>query len=245
MPGFCGERQNPAMMTLDEKRGYVRRFFSATGDSYDQIVSLCTFGVDRRWKRTIIERLDGPGRVLDLACGTGILSFAIARRYPACQVVGVDITADYLRRAREKLGGSGGSRLRFQEGWAEEFESDEPFDCIVSSYLAKYADLSRLVPKSSSMLKPGGLLLFHDFTYPKSPLLASVWELYFKLLQSVGGRFYPNWREVFFELPELIRRTSWVEDLMGLMRESGLVSIGAEALTLQGATLVSARKSRP
>ena len=233
------------MMSVEEKRGYVRRFFPGTGSSYDRIVSVCTFGVDQGWKRRIVAKLNHPLRVLDLACGTGILTLEIARRYPDCQIVGVDVTASYLQQAREKARRLGQGQIRFEQGWAEEFGSEAPFDAILSSYLAKYADLPVLVQRTSRMLNAGGLLLFHDFTYPKNRVLSSAWELHFKFLQTFASRIYPQWREVFCELPGLIRRTRWVEELVDVLRENGLIQIEVEPLTLQGATLVSARKPLP
>ncbi|HXN06239.1 MAG TPA: class I SAM-dependent methyltransferase [Nitrospiria bacterium] len=229
-------------MKLEEKRDFVQKFFSATGETYDHIVKICTFGIDGWWKQSILNTLDNPGKVLDLACGTGILTFAIAKRFPKCQIVGVDITEGYLNVARRKADLLHAENVRFIQQWAEEVSSDELFDCITSSYLAKYADLSRLVRNSASMLKPGGLLLFHDFTYPQSRMIALSWELYFKLLRNVGSLRYPQWRNVFIELPDLIRKTRWVEDLTSAMRNNYLTEIRVKILTLQGATLVTGRK---
>lgn len=229
-------------MELERKRDYVRRFFGETGASYDRIVRLGTFGIDSIWKRRILERLDHPRRVLDLACGTGILSFAIAARFPRCDVTGVDITEGYLAVAREKAKTKQGSRVRFVQGWAEEFSSDRPYDAVTSSYLAKYADLPRLAKSLPGLLVPGGQVLFHDFSYPNNPALAKTWEGYMALMGRVGGPRFPEWQAVFSDLPELIRSTRWVEELSAALRQAGFIEIKVETLTLQGATLVCARR---
>jgi demethylmenaquinone methyltransferase/2-methoxy-6-polyprenyl-1,4-benzoquinol methylase len=230
------------MLTLDKKRELVRRFFGGTGASYDRVVRIGTLGVDALWKRRILAKIGSPFRLLDLACGTGILTLEIARRHPACEVTGVDITEGYLEVARKKKEGMALRNVRFVRGWAEEFSSKERFDCITSSYLAKYADLPRLVRRGTEMLNPGGLLLFHDFTYPKNRLLAWGWEVHLKLLQRIGSPRFPTWREVFYQLPDLVRRTKWVDELADEMRRNRLVEIRVETLTLQGAALVTARK---
>jgi demethylmenaquinone methyltransferase/2-methoxy-6-polyprenyl-1,4-benzoquinol methylase len=65
------------------------------------MVTLATLGIDRRWKRRIVELLPPqPSAVLDLACGTGISTLAVADRYPYCRVVGVELREEYLERAR-------------------------------------------------------------------------------------------------------------------------------------------------
>lgn len=229
-------------MKLEKKRDYVQKFFSATGDTYDKIVKIGTFGIDSWWKQSILNTLDNPVKVLDLACGTGILTFAIAKRFPRCRVVGVDITEGYLNIARKKGEFLHAGNVQFIQQWAEEFSSDELFDCITSSYLAKYADLPRLVRNSARMLTPGGLLLFHDFTYPQSRMIALSWKLYFKFLQKIGSLRYPEWQNVFFELPDLIRKTRWVEELTSAMRDNDLTDIRVKVLAFQGATLITGRK---
>ena len=97
----------------------------------------------------------------------------------------------------------------------------------------------------TKMLSEGGLILFHDFTYPSNPILASAWEIYFKLLQRVGGRQYPEWRNVFYGLPELLRQTTWLRDLPVVLEEKGFTAIEVEHLTLGASALVTAIRSGP
>lgn len=153
--------------SADQKLALVQRFFSNTGSTYDFMVNAATFGIDRRWKRIIIDALPAdPTRVADLACGTGILTFGIARRYPGCRVVGVELRDEYLQIARDKARARGVDTVEFVLGRAEDYAPAETFDAVVSSYLAKYADLPLLIRNTQAMLKPGGLVLMHDFTYP-------------------------------------------------------------------------------
>ena len=86
----------------------VQRFFSGTGFSYDQVVTVCTCGFDRYWKKVILAKIPAnPARVLDQACGTGILTLAIARAFPGCRVTGVELRDEYLDIAREKARSAG------------------------------------------------------------------------------------------------------------------------------------------
>ncbi len=119
---------------------------------------------------------------------------------------------------------------------------DGTFDCIVSSYLAKYADLAVLVANAAGKLVPGGALVMHDFTYPRHPVFLRLWLFYLTLLRTVGSRLYPEWRQAFEGLPALIRDTTWVEDLCGLMREHAFSGITVERLTWGTAAIVAARK---
>ncbi|MGQ0526021.1 MAG: class I SAM-dependent methyltransferase [Betaproteobacteria bacterium] len=221
----------------------VHRFFSGTGSSYDFMVNFATFGIDGHWKRRILALLPPkPSRILDFACGTGILTIAIAQRYPDCQVTGVELRDEYLQHARDKVRRLGLRNVELVLSRAEDYMSEEPFDCVCSSYLAKYADLPILTRNTRDMLAAGGLVLMHDFIYPPTATLRFVWRTYFRMMQSVGSRVFPAWREIFFGLPELIRETRWVDELDASLRQNAFREVRIEPLTMHGSAIVTARK---
>ncbi len=224
------------------KLDVVERFFSGTGCSYDRVAVVCTCGFDRAWKKRIIAAIPAQSlRILDQACGTGILTLAIARAFPGCRVTGVELRDEYLDIARGKARSAGIANVDFLLGRAEDVTVDE-CDCITSSYLAKYAELGPLIANAARMLRPGGVIIMHDFTCPERPLFRTVWHLYFRLLQTVGGRIWPEWRTVFHELPQFIRESTWLSDTLAALRDNGFRDITSESLTFGAATIVTARK---
>jgi demethylmenaquinone methyltransferase/2-methoxy-6-polyprenyl-1,4-benzoquinol methylase len=229
-------------MDADARVALVERFFSGTGRSYDAMVHYATLGIDQRWKRRIVSLIPPDAkRILDLACGTGILTLAIAQRFPHSEVVGVELRDEYLSIARQKQAAARVTNVTFQLGRAEDFRSDRPFDCVVSSYLAKYADLPRLATAATTWLVPGGLLVMHDFTLPPDRALLHIWRLYFWLLQRIGAPLLPTWKEIFYGLPRLIEQTRWMEELPGELKKQGFQDIRLEYLTLSGSALLTAR----
>jgi demethylmenaquinone methyltransferase/2-methoxy-6-polyprenyl-1,4-benzoquinol methylase len=221
----------------------VRRFFSGTGTTYDRIVNLCTLEFDRLWKYKILRAIpEGSARILDQACGTGILTLKLARRFPQARIVGVDLTEEYLRVARKKAEALGLKRVTFIRGRAEDVRPELIFDCITSSYLAKYADLERLIATGNDLLRVGGTLILHDFTYPANPVLARIWEFYFRLLQTLGAWKYPQWKTVFDELPGFLRETQWTRELPRMLPAYGFSEITQTSLTWGTSALVTARK---
>src|SRR5262245_66647267 len=81
---------------------FAQRFFSENGASYDHIARVSTLGLDGWWKRKILERMPKtPGRILEQASGTGILTCQIARLFPKCHIVGVELQEEYLNIARK------------------------------------------------------------------------------------------------------------------------------------------------
>jgi len=233
-------------MNGDDGRALATKFFSGTSSSYDRISNLCTFGADRWWKRKMLMKIPADSvSIMDQACGTGILSIEIARRFPRSMVIGVDMTEEYLEVARRKAEVLKLANVRFVRGRAEEVVPERSFDCVTSSYLAKYADLDVLATTLRGILRGGGCLIMHDFTYPRLSAFARLWEFYFSLLQTVGVRIYPEWRAAFEGLPELMRRTRWVDQLQAALDRNGFVGIKTEYLTIGTSAIVTAESGSP
>ena len=187
----------------------VPKFFNDSASNYDTIVSWTTFGKDRIWKRSIINKIKNPSSILDLACGTGILTKTLSETFPHSKVVGIDITKSYLDMAKMKLKSYKNISLFLRD--AEDFHLDKKFDYIVSSYIPKYCSPKLIIKSCLEHLNPGGTVILHDFTYPKNLAIQQIWNFYFKLLR-IAGIFLPEWRNVFRNLPLLIKSTTWVDE---------------------------------
>ena len=186
----------------------VPRFFDNTASNYDSVVSWTTFGKDRIWKRSIIDKIKNPSSILDLACGTGILTKTLSDTFPQSEIVGIDITTSYLDIAKIKLKSYGNISLFLRD--AEDIHLDQKFDYIVSSYIPKYCSSKLMIKSCLECLNPGGTIILHDFTYPENPAVQLIWSFYFKLLR-IAGIFLPEWRNVFHDLPSVIKSTTWVD----------------------------------
>ncbi len=189
----------------DPRIALVESLFEGTGATYDRMVFWATLGIDALWKRRLVRAIPaGARRILDLACGTGISTLAIARARPDCAVVGVELRDEYLAFARAKLARDPQPNVALVLSRAEDYVCPTPFDCISSSYLAKYADLGALVGRNRAMLAPGGLLQMHDFCLPPNRVLRAIWRLYFRVMQRTVARLMPSWRPIYVGLPKLI-----------------------------------------
>jgi demethylmenaquinone methyltransferase / 2-methoxy-6-polyprenyl-1,4-benzoquinol methylase len=221
----------------------ANRFFEGTGRSYGLIVRLCTLGFDMWWKERLLRKIPpNPTRIVDQACGTGILTFKIARRFPCCRVTGVELRGEYLDLARAKAKALKLDNVDFLLGRAEEVVVEGPVDCIISSYLAKYAELKGLIQTARIMLRRGGALVMHDFTYPGGFFFTRLWAFHFQILQHFGSRRFPEWKTAFFELPEFLRQSRWPSELFGELKASDFTRIRYESLTWGTAAIVTAVK---
>ena len=226
-------------MIEEKPKDFVPTFFNNTANSYDVIVHWTTFGKDSFWKNKILEQLSAEKTVLDLACGTGILTKQIAQKIPQAEIIGVDITKTYLEKAKEKLNSY--RNISFVNQDAEKLNLGRKFDCITASYLPKYCEPDILIKTCLNHLNVGGKIILHDFTYPKNRLVQEMWNLYFKVLP-LAGFFVPDWKDVFANLPFLIRSSNWVEEYEKTMRNNGLKT-HIQDLTWGSSSIVIGTKS--
>lgn len=221
-----------------DSKKFVPKFFDRTSSSYDKVVAYCTFGKDKHWKSKIIKYLLGGNSFLDLACGTGILTRIIAKKFPESSVVGVDITQSYLELAKKKSH-SYKNILYFLED-AETIDLSKKFDYITASYLPKYCDPAILVERCILHLKPNGTIILHDFTYPKNYFVKSLWNMYFVVLNFIGY-FMPQWKEAFANLPKLIKSSNWVTSYEDVMKKNGL-EVTCVNLTCSSSAILIAKR---
>ncbi len=99
----------------------------------------------------------GPGEmILDVACGTGVLTLAAAERVgPSGSVVGLDINEGMLAVARRKA-----STIEWRHGRAESLPfSDHTFDAVISQFgLMFFEDQEVAIQEMVRVLRPGGRL---------------------------------------------------------------------------------------
>jgi ubiquinone/menaquinone biosynthesis C-methylase UbiE len=98
-----------------------------------------------------------PGqRVLDVACGTGVLARTVAARVgPNGSVIGIDLNEGMLAVARQKA-----PEIEWRQGRAEAppFDSDS-FDAVVSQFgLMFFEDRRAAIQEMVRVLRPGGRL---------------------------------------------------------------------------------------
>lgn len=134
-----------------------RVYDAGWGDFSIQYVPLIT---DR-----LAERAIHPARILDLACGTGILAHALARY--GHTVRGIDISPEMIRLAEQRV--TGPVDLSFRVDDMLEYEPEGKYDVIACTfdsinYVRKLADIRKLFKTVAGALRERGLFLFDTNT---------------------------------------------------------------------------------
>ncbi|AKJ26998.1 SAM-dependent methyltransferase [Caldimonas brevitalea] len=143
---------------LDDTMSYSGAWFEAGADQPLQQAQWA------KMRRALRECRLTPGqRLLDIGCGWGALAELAGREFGA-QVVGVTLSAEQLRYARERLGADAPAQLRLQD-WRE--IDDGPFDAICSVEMFEAVGLEywgEFFATLRRLLKPGGRACLQTIT---------------------------------------------------------------------------------
>jgi demethylmenaquinone methyltransferase/2-methoxy-6-polyprenyl-1,4-benzoquinol methylase len=226
--------------------------FDGLPSRYDALGYLLSFGQDRRWRRAAVShvRATPGGRVLDVATGPGGIAFAI-RASTGADVVGVDLTAAMLARAKRNVARRGDRHVQLVQARGEELPfRDGAFDAVNFSYLLRYvADPAGTIAELARVLRPGGSLSSLEFHVPPSPLWRLSWWCYTRAVLPVLGFIFGGreWFEVGRFLGPSISghyRRHPVEELEAAWRHAGLDDVCSRLYSLGGGLVMWGTKSR-
>lgn len=146
-------------------RPLLRRQFDSLAPAWDAMRTPSSFLAFE----TALGGVDpAPKQALDLGTGTGEGAFAIARRFPGSDVVGVDVADQMLGEARRKMPPELRQRVRFDHADA----SALPFD-DGSFELVALANMIPFFDELARVLAPGGQALFAFSAGPDTPIYVS------------------------------------------------------------------------
>jgi SAM-dependent methyltransferase len=106
-----------------------------------------------------LRALPPPRSILDVGCGSGHLCFALARRWPGAEVLGVDIDRGRLGTARELAGDAFAGRVRFAHVDERERDGFDLVTCV--DVLEHVDDDAGFVAGLAAATAPGGTLVLH------------------------------------------------------------------------------------
>jgi ubiquinone/menaquinone biosynthesis C-methylase UbiE len=162
-------------------RPLVRRQFDAIAGSWDTMRDPTHLAP---YEAALAAIDPAPSRALDLGTGTGEGAFAIARRFPQTQVVGVDLAEGMLAEARRKTPGELVERVRFESGDASALPfADGSFELVAHANMIPFFD------ELARVLAPGGQAVFAFSAGPGTPIYVTPERLKDELLRRGFAEF--------------------------------------------------------
>lgn len=221
------------------KKEKIQQMFDGIAGDYDRLNHIMSLGIDRSWRRRAIReivRSDMKQEILDIACGTGDFSIAIARAMgPESRVTGLDLSEGMLAVMREKLAAAGlEERVSCGQGDSEAMGfADASFDCVTIAFgIRNFEHRETALREILRVLKPGGKLVILELSVPSNPVIRWCYSLYFtRILPLIGGKVSGD-KAAYKYLPASVLGFPGKEEWMATMRACGYSGVRHKAFTL-------------
>lgn len=141
---------------------------------------------------TILKNIKPSHRVIDIACGTGSQSIAIAQK--AHSVIGIDLSEEMIGTALRSAGRKNLSNVLFELRDASNlsYYKDNEFDIAITSMAVHQFDAELAVKILSEMKRIAPVVIIVDYNYPMPKGLAR--NLAFGIERIAGGDHYRNFK---------------------------------------------------
>ncbi|WP_129128376.1 bifunctional demethylmenaquinone methyltransferase/2-methoxy-6-polyprenyl-1,4-benzoquinol methylase UbiE [Geomonas oryzae] len=218
------------MYALSEKGERIRAMFGSIAPRYDLLNRLLSLGIDRRWRRFAVGKIGvkGPGKVLDVATGTGDVALEIASQTPASvEIVGIDFTPEMIELGRVKVQQSRhAQRIQLQVAPCEDIPyEDGTFDAATISFgIRNVVDRIKGLTEMHRALKAGGRIVILEFSTPTMPVFKDLYHFYFlKVLPRIGGAF--SRFSAYQYLPDSVLEFPSRDEFKGMMSQVGFKDV--------------------
>jgi ubiquinone/menaquinone biosynthesis methyltransferase len=213
-----------------KKQIYVNQLFGTIAARYDLFTVFFSYGMDRGWKRKLIEMLNLRGNeiALDLACGTGDIALALGEQLHSGNVIGLDITQAMIEIAENKRRDKKLSNVSFHRGDIISLPfTDASFDCVSCGYaLRNVPDMVLALSEIKRVLKPGGRFYSLDFAHPQNRCYRWLYLYYLVITGSIVGYLLHGDPDTYRYIAESLKHYPGQIGVREEMKRLGFVATG-------------------
>lgn len=230
-----------------EKAGRVQGVFNSVASKYDVMNDAMSMGIHRIWKEAMMDWLAPRAgqRLLDVAGGTGDISFRFLERAGRGHATVCDITAPMLIEGRKR---AEADKMADSLDWvvgdamALPFE-DNSFDVYTISFgIRNVTRPQEALNEAYRVLRPGGRLMVLEFSQIPNELMQKAYDLYsFNVIPKMG-KLIANDSESYQYLVESIRKFPDQDTFLEMVRRAGFGNAKYRNLTMGIAALHSGWK---
>ena len=230
-----------------KKAGKVQNIFNSVASKYDIMNDVMSVGIHRIWKEAMMDWLaPRPGqKLLDVAGGTGDVSFKFLKRSGSGHATVLDITENMLIKGRKRAEADKKlDSLDWIVGDAMFLPfADNSFDVYTISFgIRNVTRPQEALNEAFRVLKPGGRLMVLEFSQIPVPLIQKAYDLYSFNVIPAMGKLIANDRSSYQYLVESIRKFPDQETFLSMLQNAGFKNTGYRNLSLGIAALHSGWK---
>ena len=231
----------------DEKAGLVHDVFTNVASKYDVMNDVMSVGIHRLWKEAMMDWIaPRPGqRLLDVAGGTGDISFRFLKRAKDAQAIVLDMTESMLIEGSAR---AEAAELSHQLDWVTgdamvlPFE-DNSFDVYTISFgIRNVTRIPDALSEAYRVLRPGGRLMVLEFSQLPVDGMQKLYDLYsFNVIPRMG-QLIANDRDSYQYLVESIRNFPDQDTFADMIKEANFDQVKYRNLSMGIAALHSGWK---
>ncbi|MBX3081799.1 MAG: ubiquinone/menaquinone biosynthesis methyltransferase [Anaerolineae bacterium] len=213
-------------MTGQARAEAVNNIFDRIAHRYDLMNRVMTFGMDRGWRRFVIQQAQLPrgGKLLDIATGTGDIAFEGHAQVPDLLAVGADFVPRMMLVGRER---PQGRYIRWTTADALNLPyADQSFDAVTQGFLLRNViDIPRALSEQFRVVKAGGRVVSLDTTPPSDNVLRPFVVFYMTKIIPLIGQVLTGQRDAYSYLPNSSIGFKSADVLAMMMRDAGFVDV--------------------
>jgi demethylmenaquinone methyltransferase / 2-methoxy-6-polyprenyl-1,4-benzoquinol methylase len=213
--------------------------FGAIARRYDLANHTLSCGTDFYWRKRAADIVASwrPGKIVDLATGTGDLALALQKKLPDAEVTGVDFVPEMLELARSKGVGktilADAMKLPFPDG---------SFDCVTIAFgLRNMENWRDALVEMSRVLRRDGRLLVLEFSLPTVSIVRTIYRFYLHCCLPLLASFLTRKKSAYDYLGDSIEEFPSGHAMIDLIEASGFKHVTLQPLSYGIATIYTAQ----
>lgn len=221
----------------DEQRvRMVREIFSTITGKYDFLNSFLSLRRDVYWRKFAARKMRffSTSRYLDVACGTGDLALAAARRHPQVSVTGLDFVPEMVEKAKNKIAAKKlENRIQFLQGDALKLPfADNSFDVAGIAFgIRNIPNRAQALAEMLRVVVPGGQVMILEMTFVRNWFFKGIYYVYLNYLLPAFAKIFSQNPAAYHYLADSIMNFPTPDEFAAILKKSGLTQVQKYSLT--------------
>ena len=199
----------------------TKTLFNNVAKNYDMLNTFFSMGIDRLWRKRLVQEIGNAGLVLDIATGTAEVAVEALNQLKNSYAVGLDPSVEMLEIGRKKHRAHGiENRATLLPGVAENLAfKDNTFDAVTIAFgIRNTVDPKKSLMEMNRVLKPGAKIAILEFAVPRNKIFSPAYMFYLKNLMPLVGSLFGTKKEYKYlgdSISIFPQRESFVELMEG------------------------------